>query len=255
MLDYELDFEFNGIHSSTFGVSKITMTSGMQSEDYYLANKTINGFRLRDELQTHLTNIDKEPLVIPMTIYLNGNVDFERETRIKEWLETDKYCKLKFGDQIISYNAMLQGNVKLTHDSIGDGYIDVVFLTDSPYRFSDNPFVVSGEIKSPNDFVKVPLSNYGSLTIRPTIKIKSPGVSNGIEIRNVTTGEYFNLKGTYTDLTLNIINQAEELDTEGNFTNLYENHNGQFISLKKGRNDLEMKGSFYYEISYKYVYL
>lgn len=254
MLDCDLDFEFNGIHSSTFGIQKITMSSGMQGEEYYLASKTVNSFRLRNNTQSHLLNIDKEPLVIPMVLYLNGNVDFEKEQQIKEWLETDKYCKLKIGKQLVLYNAILQGGVNFMHDSIGDGYIEVSFLTNSPFRFSDE-ILIKGKSESNTVDTKISILNHGAITVYPVIKIISPGKSDGIEIRNRSTGDYFSLTGTYTDLTLNILNQEEELDSDGNFNDLYENHNNRFISLKKGRNDLEIKGSFYYEISYQNVYL
>lgn len=253
-MDYALDFEFNGLHSSTFGVSKITMESGMLTEDYYLPNKTINGFTIKSEERTHLTSIDKEPLVIPMTIWLNGNVDFEREQRIKRWLETDNFCKLVLGDNPYHYNAMLEGSVSLKHNANDDGYIEVTFRTDSPYRWSDD-VIVKGKCENLTEPLKRKFLNVGAKTIYPIIKITAPGVTKVIEIRNKTTGEYFHLKGEYTNLTLEILNKQEELNTEGNFTNLYENHNGQFISFIEGKNDIEMKGSFYYEFVYKNLYL
>lgn len=246
-----LDFEFDGIHSSTFGVYKINLESGvMLEEGNYLANKKVEGFRLNNHDRTHKTSIVKEPLVITMVLYLNKNTNEEDEQRIKRWLETDDFCKLKFEGQTYEYNAILQNEVRLLHDAKDDGYIELEFLTDSPYKYSSD-IIIKGEC---NGEKTISLLNNGSKITYPVIEIIAVS-TNGVEIKNVETGQFFNLEGTYENLTLDILNQYEELHSEGNFTNLYENHNGQFIALQVGRNTLQIKGAFYYTIRYKNVYL
>lgn len=253
-MNYALEFSFNGIHTSTFGVYKVKVDSGMVEENYFLANKTVNSYKLKYDIHAHKTSINKEPLVIPLVLWFNGDVDEEKEQEIKRWLETDDFCKLQFDDSKYHYNAMLNGQVKFVHDSNSDGYVELEFITDSPYRFSDE-ITPSGQSISDTEYKTVKLNNDGDIVTYPTIEIIAPGASNGIEINNITTQQRFVLSGSYTDLTINIINEYEELHTEGNFTNLYENHNGIFIGLKRGSNELQMKGQFYYKIIYQNIYL
>lgn len=255
-MNTSLEFAFNGVHSSTFDVYRVTLESGMLTEEYFLANKSVNTFKLKNDIRSHKTSVNKEPLVIPLVLWLNGNVDEEKEQRIKEWLETDDFCRLEFDGSKYHYNAMLQGQAKFTHDSVGDGYVELEFLTDSPYRFSDE--ISPNNLDEPlgySDGKTIRLINDGNKTIYPIIEITAPGTIDGLEIYNKTTEQRFVLNGEYTDLTMTIYNEYEELHTEGNFTDLYDNHNGVFIGLRPGRNDIQIKGRFYYKITYQNVYL
>lgn len=256
-MNYSMGFEFNGTHTSYFDVMRVFVDNGMGQEDYFLANKNVNTFKTKDNRQSHLTTIQKESLVIPVVLFLNGDVDMQKEQEIKEWLETDEYCKLQFDDEIYVYNAILNGQPRLMHDYNDNGYIELEFMTDSSYRQSDDK--VETNIDDPletMDGKQISITNYGNLVCKPIIEIIAPGtITDGIEIYNKTTQQVFKLDGEYTDLTMTIYNEYEELYTEGNFTDLYDNHNGQFIFLNKGKNELEMKGRFYYKIIYQDVYL
>lgn len=238
------------------GVMKVTMDSGLLSEEYFLGNKEVSSFKTKSAIRTHLTSVTREPLVIPMVLFFDKNLDWDKEREIKDWLDIDEYCELRFENDQFVYYATLHSKPKLTHNSIDSGYIEFEFLTNSPYRFSE-VITTSNEgtnLSTMGEYTTVPIMNDGDLICKPTIEIVAPNQVTDLEIRNEDTGQTFLLNGTFTNLSLTILCEKEELHSEAPFPTLYDAHNGTFIYLQKGRNTLRMKGQFYYKITYQFVY-
>lgn len=247
-------FSYNGLHIDSFDVTHISQGDGLQEESF-LGNKSLETWSTNYSKKHYTKVIKKEPLVIPMALYFDGNLTFDKEQEIKEWLSQDEFCPLVFDDEPdVEYYAQIDGEVTLTHNTIDSGYIKFNFKTNSPYRFSNN-IVFEGESKSNDTYTEVYVTSNSDMEIDTVITVTSPEVKD-LEFWNEATGIRSILYGTYVNLSADFLSEFEEIDSRARFSpSLYDAHNGRFIRLVKGKNKIKIKGKCRFTIEYKNIYL
>lgn len=247
-------FSFNGLHIDSFDVTHISQGDGFQ-EEQFIGNKNLDTWSTNYSKKSYVKLIKKEALEIPMSLYFDRNLTFDKEQEIKEWLLQDQFCPLVFDDEPnVEYYAQVAGDITLTHNTVDSGYIKFTFKTNSPYRFS-NYIEVSGESTSDTEYTEIYLNSESPIEIETVITVVSPEVTD-LEFWNEETGVRSILTGNYVNLSADFLSEFEEIETKARFTpNLYDAHNGKFIRLKKGKNKIKIKGKCRFTIKYQNIYL
>lgn len=250
-----IGFHYDNEYSGNKGVIKVRTTGGLTS-DSFLADVTNQTVKLRNSYKSHIESIEREPLVIPMALYFDENLDETNIRGVKRWLNQDDYKPLIFEDDPNRvYYAKLDGSSNLTHNSISSGYVEFNFITNSPYAFS--PIVeIEGESVSATTFESISIHNSGDKITYPRIELRMPSTSpTDVEIFNDTTGEHLQIKNNKTNEIIIIWNEYEEFETSSSLRHVYDDHIGSFISLAEDVNDLRIRGKCTYLIEYQNVLL
>lgn len=248
-------FYYNDEYSGHKNVIKIRTSGGLTSESF-LATVTNNVNKPKNSYKSFIQDTELEPLVIPMALYFDENLDEVSIRDIKRWLTQKDFKPLLFEDMPDRvFYAKLDGASNLTHNSISSGYVEFDFLTNSAYSFSQE-MELEGDSTSSTEYETILVHNEGDLKIFPRIEIiMNPTSPTDIEIFNDTTGDHFLLKNNLVNETIIIWNEYEELETSSSLRHGYDDHNGGFISLDEGLNELRIKGKFDYKLIYQNIYL
>lgn len=254
-MNNSIGFYYNQEYSGNKGVIKIRLGGGLVSESF-MGSVTNDIVKLKNSIKSHIQNSELEPLVFPMALYFDENLDETTIRGIKRWLSQDDFKELVFEDDPNKvYYAKLEGTQTLSHNAISSGYLEFDFITNSPYAFS-RKIEAEGEVDSTTTYQSLSLYNEGDLTVAPKIQIViDPVDAEDVEIFNDTTGGHFLLQSNLVNETIIIWNEYEELETSSSLRYGYDDHNGQFITLIEGVNDLRIKGKFKYLIEYQHIYL
>lgn len=247
---YSLDFYYDGLYSEDMGVRLVNIDSGLQS-DSFLAPTNVDYVKLRNNYKSIIKEVVKEPLVFPMALFFEENLDRDQIELIKNWLNKDDFKPLIFEQDLNRvYFATIDGESNLTHNSISSGYLEFNFLTNSPYSFSPPVEIegVSTELES-----EIIVYNSSSIDTLPTITIKMNS-NTDIQITNKDTGELLSIKSNFQDEVIEISCEYEEVESDIENRYRYDDHNDVFIRFKEGRNRLAFEGDFDYTIDYRLVY-
>lgn len=247
-------FSFNGIHSETVEVTKVNTESGLLTEQFS-GSITVDTFLNSSSYKSHITHTEEEPLEIPLVLYFDENITFDKEQEVKRWLIQGDYCPLIFDDNpSIVYYAKLNSEINLTHNSVNSGYLECTMLTNSPYKFSDY-ITFEDQSTSNEEYLIREIMIDGDLPSFPVIEVVSPSVTY-LEIYNESTQERCVLNESFTNLTVDFLSEYQELETRATSpSELYDAHNGKFITLKRGKNIIKFKGTFRFKMTYQNVYL
>lgn len=248
-------FHYNNEYSGHKNVYKIH-TSGGLITDSFLGTVTNQSIKLKNNHKSFIQHSESEPIIIPMALFFDDNLDETNIRAIKKWLNQDDFKELVFEDQPEKvYYAKVDGSVNLSHNAIATGYVEFDFLTNSAYSFS-RIIELEGESNSVDEYETLYVYNEGDLTTLPKIKIiMNPNEATDIEIYNDTTGEHLLLQNNLIDETIIILNEYEEFETSSSLRYVYDDHQGTFISFAEGVNELRIKGDFSYTIEYQNIYL
>ncbi len=140
--------------------------------------------------------------------------------------------ELKEGFNSIYY-VMLDGSPELVSDGVR-GYINLEFVCDSPYIYSQNKYIVLPS--SPYTF-----SNLGDIDCLPYITITMSGNSN-ITLSNTTNSDSFTFTGLSSGevVTIDIDNEIIETNISGVYR--YDRFSGNYLRLIPGNNILTFTG-------------
>lgn len=248
-------FHYSDEYSGNKGVIKIRTSGGLLTESL-LGSVTNQAVKTKNSIKSYIQDSELEPLVIPMALYFDENLDDTTIRGVKKWLSQDDFQPLIFENQPDKvYYAKIDGSSNLSHNAISSGYVEFDFLTNSAYCFS-HKIELEGASDSDTSYTNIFIHNEGDIVSYPTIKIvMNPTVLTDIEIFNDTTGEHLILKNNLANETILILNEYEEFETSSNLRYCYDDHLGSFIRFDEGLNELRIKGIFTYTIEYQNIYL
>lgn len=247
-----LDLNFDGVFASDLNVTKITTGSGLV-EETFISSITNNTVKPRNAIKSLYQEDEREPLDFPVVLFFEENLNDTTIREVKKWLYKDDYRPLYFGEQSDRVVfAKLDGDIKLSHNSIDSGYISLTFKTNSEFWFSQE-HVYEGLSTSTSTTITV--LNMGDSIVYPKFEFILDGTASDIQVTNVTTGETMLIENNLTSETITVYGEYEELDTSSNLRTLYDDHNEVFPYLELGFNELTMTGDFQYKITYREIYL
>lgn len=236
-------FVYDGISSLDMKVTKVSAGSGL-FEETFLANKVIREDKIRGNDTPYHYGVDRDTLVIPVSIWVNEDVTEEEFEELARWIDQNYYKELYFNSKPDKrFYAMLEGDSSRLHNGIIKGRIDLQFRTNSPYCFS--PVYVS-EIynlsTNPTGGTEILYINRGDIPVKPILNFEMVG-NGDIRIVNKSDGDReFKMTGLINGERITVDNHYEEIESDAIGTYRYDNHNNVFLELPRGHNYLQVYG-------------
>ena len=224
----------------------------------------------RELLTTQIKGRDEPYLQYKRKNILKFNVTFAFEDTftmddlriLGRLLDSEYYIPLQFIDESNDpttinkiYYIMLSDESTITHNCLNQGYVSLSFISNSPYCFSDFMKSQLYDLSVNETYTDIQFVNLGDIECKPEIYIEK--VSNGdFSIVNLSdSGKEFKFVDLIDGEELSVSSEYEIINTSLVATYRYDNHNGIFLSIPRGVNNLRITGTakFYFKYQYKYL--
>lgn len=248
-----LSFTFNGISCEDMGLVMINDGGGLYEENF-LPSRRIIETTIANKNTPNYGKVELTPLSFSISFFIEEWESRDNLRAIARWLFTDYYKPLWFSSNPsrILY-AMVDGDPKLFHNGLKQGYVTVNFRCNSPFSFSEP----NTEVFNVNGSFDFNLFNEGDLTIRPNMKITCLSVGD-ISIKNHQNNQEFKITNVQPNEIITVDCNNETIVSSLEYINrfLYDSHNDVWLDIE-GNNTcrITFKGNFKIEFTYEYVYL
>jgi predicted phage tail component-like protein len=129
-------FSFDGISSIDMGITSINVNDGMQEEPF-LATRELVEVKIPGKDKPYFQRMEEQPLEFEVSFMFNEPWDQAKIRQVARWLLQDYYKPLFFSDNINRiFYAIVDGDSKLIHNCLSQGYVTLRFRCDSPYAYS-----------------------------------------------------------------------------------------------------------------------
>ena len=246
---------FNNINSQDFDIINAHVESGLYSEQF-ITDRTIMETRVRNNPIPFFQGIEESSRIIKCSLAFTEIFDENKLREVKRWLRTEFYAPLIFSsnpDYI--YYALCSNASNLMHTGNGMGYIDVEFVCDSNFVYS--PIYISDlyDLSTNPVSTTIIFENLGDLDCQPILYLSK--IEDGdISIKNLSDG---GIEFSLTSLTANeeliIDNEHQDISTSIPDTYRYDNHNGIFLNMKRGVNNIQIVGTCKIQFKYQFKLL
>ena len=246
---------FNNINSQDFDIINAHVESGLYSEQF-ITDRTIMETRVRNNPIPFFQGIEESSRIIKCSLAFTEIFDENTLREVKRWLRTEFYAPLIFSsnpDYI--YYALCSNASNLMHTGNGMGYIDVEFVCDSNFVYS--PIYISDlyDLSTNPVSTTIIFENLGDLDCQPILYLSK--IEDGdISIKNLSDG---GIEFSLTSLTANeeliIDNEHQDISTSIPDTYRYDNHNGIFLNMKRGVNNIQIVGTCKIQFKYQFKLL
>jgi len=235
---------FNNINSQDFDILNAHVDSSGLYQESFITDRTIMETRVRNNPIPFFQGIEESSRIIKCSLAFTETFDENKLREVKRWLRTEFYAPLVFSsspDHI--YYALCSNASDLMHTGNGMGYIDVEFVCDSNFVYS--PIYVSEQYNLSTNPVSTTITfeNLGDLDCQPILYLTKIGNGNISIINNSNGGETFTLTSLTANEELIIDNEHQDILTSIPDTYRYDNHNGIFLNMKFGVNNLQIIGT------------
>jgi len=247
---------FNNINSQDFDMLNAHVESGLYSEQF-ITDRTIMETRVRNNPIPFFQGIEESSRIIKCSLAFTETFDENKLREVKRWLHTEFYAPLIFSsnpDHI--YYALCSNASDLMHAGNGIGYIDVEFVCDSNFVYS--PIYISDlyDLSTNPVSTTIIFENLGDLDCQPILYLTK--INDGdISIKNLsdggaelkfsavldTDGITVIKQSLLNNEELIIDNEHQDISTSIPDTYRYDNHNGIFLNMKFGVNNLQIIGT------------
>lgn len=247
-----LNFYYNGRHSSEFDVYLVRMESGLITQPF-LPKKTINSETVMGNNTPYVFGNSYEPLQYKITLAcIDEKWTDEKKRKVAKWLDTSTFEEFYAEDEPDKiYYFQYQGSIDMTHNTLGDGYIEITMQNESPYARSpiqERRYELT-TITSPTI---IEFDNKGDAEIYPEMWIYMIN-SGDFQIRNLSNGgKDFKFTGLVNDETIYVDNENHHIETDLTLTYRYDNFNNNYLELVEGINRLEITGACNLMFRYQY---
>lgn len=248
-----LDFHYDGISSKDMGLMNVQVSGGM-FEEIFLPNRSINKVKIRGNDKSYFQSIKREDISLPLTFMLPDGYTEEQEREIKRWFNQDYYKPFYFDDYPHRmFYVMYEGDSKVTHNGLGQGYFQITLESNSPYSYSPeylSPLIEANNINGYGyEFV-----NSGDLSLLPEIWITSKA-NQDVKIHNLSNGIKFEFTGLTSTETIYVDNEKKDIITDLLNTYRFDNFNNKYLRLDRGVNRLLIYGNCDIQFRYQYTFL
>ena len=247
-----IEFCYNGLYSSDFGIYNVSLDNGLFSEPF-LAPKAIIETKIRGNDKPYFSGVEYEPLKFTLSFAFANAWDDAKIREVARWLNQDYYKPLWFSENPSRiFYCMIVDETELVHNGLKQGYIKLNVRCDSPYTYS--PVLTLGTIDySLNSGTQtLEFVNDGDLVLKPEMWIKKVG-NGDITIVNKTNGnKMFKLSSLINGETVFIDNERQHIETDVPNEYRFSNFNNTYLQLVRGKNVLEITGACTLDFRYQY---
>ena len=254
MIKESLYFTFDGINSmDEFGIMNVSVDSSGLYTETFMANRNIKEIKVRGNDRPYFSEIERDPITIPMTFYFQDSWDDNKIAQVKQWLNVDYYKPLIFSEEPSKiYYAIPSDSLNIIHNGLKQGYVTLSMRCDSPYSYS--PEINSNwfDVSDNNTFS---IDNNGDCKIYPQINIVKIG-NGDLTIENLNNG---NATMKFTNLLdqeeLYINCEKEYIETSIPNFYRYDSLNDTYMQLVYGQNNIRVTGDCRIQFIYEYKFL
>jgi len=242
-------FVYGGVDSNDLSIMNVSVDTGMADEQF-LANKMINEISIPGRTKPYFMGMEYEPLMFQLSFAFKDTWDDELIREVARVLHVDYYKPLYFNDDDdIIYYCMPTEDIRIIHNSLQQGYVNLTMRCNDIYAYSK---VKTLEVNE--GFDNIVFRNHGDADVYPSILfMKDTILGDPVIIENQTTEKLCQFEHIGITEQIVIDNEHEHIHTIG-APNLhrYTNHNGVFLKMIPGRNNLVVSGvqhiSFYWRL-------
>ena len=246
-----LYFNYNGISCKTYNLMNVNLSGGM-FEDNLHANRTIKETAVNGSDTPIFNGVEEEPLEFPLTIAFTGKYTDTDIDNVILWLFQDNYKPLYFEDKPNKiYYCMPNGDAKIFHNGLKQGYITITMRCKSSKIYSPNQTTSLYDLSTNTAKYRVNINNTGHVDIYPEISITKVG--NG-SITFTKSGEIFQINNLTNGEDIYINCEREIIETDAVGVYHYDDVIGDFhdMILKRGTNAIDIEGKC--KIQFRYVF-
>lgn len=250
-----LDFIYNGISSKDMGVIQVS-TSGGLFEESFVASKTINEEKIRGRDKPYLFSVDYSPLSFPLTLYFSDGFTDKNIKEVSRWLHQSYYKPFYTLDNPErAFYCMTTDDITISHNGLGQGYISLTMRCNSPYTYSPYYEDIVDFTNNISTGSKFKVSNFGDIESHPEIWIKAKQDGEIKIINTSNNGSELKFSNLFINETIYIDNENEDIETDIPNKYRFDDHNGEFLSLVYGVNNLHVYGKCEIKIKYRHKFL
>jgi len=258
MAIYEYEhFHYAGYDSEDFGAIQASVNSGL-FEETVVSNVNIIESRIRGQAKSYLHSVDQDPIEFELNVFFNEEYSDDDIDNAKKWLSQRTYQPfyvIGSSKRKIIY-CMPTGEIKLSHNGAGQGYLTVTMHSNSYHMYSPVNSTQTYDLSSnPSAGTVINLGNSGDIGMKPTITIQTT-VAGDIRIVNESnSNDELKFIGLANAETIVIDCEREDIQTDLPSTYRYGNSNLNFLELPKGLNKLRVYGKCKISFKYEYIYI
>lgn len=131
-----IHFSYNGVHSVDMGLLNVKLDGGM-FEETFLPSRNIKEIQISGNNKPYYQGIDLEPLEFDLSFAFEYSYDERKIREVARWLMQDYYKPFYTVDNPSRvFYCMLDGDSRLIHNGLKQGYITLTMRCDSPYSYT-----------------------------------------------------------------------------------------------------------------------
>lgn len=238
------------------GIINVNMDSGMLSEGF-VPEQEIYEVETIHRDKPYFQKVKKKPLVLTLSFAFEETWDDDLIRKVKRWLAEQEYYKAMIFSEMPNkiFYAIYTGSPELLHNGLKQGVVqNITFRCNSPYAYSpwyETEIYDFSESTTPQDLLFV---NEGDTEIWPQMLIQM--YENGdVSITNMSDGaRELKFTGLADQEMIFVDNEMETITTDLSNTYRIDNHNGTFLRMLRGNNNLSITGKVKLKFRYQYKF-
>jgi phage-related protein len=133
-----IHFSYDGVYSVDMGLLNCKINGGM-FEETFLPTRKIIETKVSGRDKPYHQSVELEPLSFDLTFAFEYNYDERRIRDVAKWLLQSYYKPFYTVDNPNRiFYCMIEGDSKLVHNGLKQGYVTITMRCDSPYSFTAN---------------------------------------------------------------------------------------------------------------------
>lgn len=224
----------------------------MADENFIANTKTIKQ-KIRGRERPYFQELEHDPIILNLNCAYDGTWTDSDLQNIKQWLKQSYYKPLIFSENPnIIYYVMLIDEPRLIHNYNNQGYFTCTFENIDCYRYSPVYSLVQ-DISSGSETCA--FMNLGDVTIFPKLEIEKLTEDGEVSIvNNSDNGREFSFSTLTTGETVTVYNYEQDIESSIAGTYRYDKHNGNWLRLLPGNNNLVITGKCNITFTYDFKY-
>lgn len=243
-------FSFDGITSESMGLYIVRMSSNTFIESPYWGNRSIREEQQYNKLIPYFYGVEREPIEFTLELaLLNNDLSPQEWTSAKRfelarWLLHDTYKEFISSDDLGKiYYAICINDVN-THLINDQGYMELVFRTNSPFAWTPT-MIVETDLSDNNTTAEIQYYNYSNVVskYRPQLEIELVDDTRDIILRNDSNGgKEFKFTGLQLHEIVSVDNENELILSNIPNSTALSKFNKQWLELVYGENRIVVTG-------------
>jgi len=261
-----LNFYYDGQDSQTFGISNVSVSTGLYEEPF-VASKEIIKQEIRGRTKPYHSGVKRSPIILNLSFAFNETWNNQKMRDVKNWLDQDFYRPLLVPSDPddstdfnkVYYCMLTSDSSKIIHNGLRQGYVDgLTFECNDSYCYSEPQIISRNLFNNPTTGTELIINNNGDDSCFPLIQITKSIETGTVSIFNKSNAnKEMQIAGLSINEVTTIDCENQIIDSIYNNQNIdrFDSHNGYFLELLKNQeNKLLIKGKCLITIQSEFKY-